>query len=549
MYYGSMGPLDVLASGAADAGFTATAATASLGDNPLAIAADTTLQILDPATPGDEPAAGTAYMIASDSGIYIWESGGTWATQLDSLGDPLASVTGLSVAAGTTLTLELNYTTYARIDLSNDIDNAGTITTADASATQRGPLDMYMASYIGSGAIDTSGSADGQAGGDIDFYSDYSFISSGTINSAGADSATADAGGGGDVYISVDYNIENTGTITTSGGAATGSAGNGGSAGYIELYAYYAVKNSGDLTASGGDGIDATGSGSGGSGGDFEIEADYDDYPMGQRVALLGYEDGITTGGGDGNYGGDAGDVDLYCDYGYSDTGIYTPGCNITNEVAITGRGGNVVTGATTTPADGGDGASVDIETEDSYGMFDSQLDHVVNSGAIDVSGGASLASTTSTSGDAGNVWIWGYNSVTNSGAITAVGGDDPDTNGGTDGYGNRGGYIELYSELGPVENSGALTSDGGDGEYRGGDAEWIGLFGPTVVNSGVLSANGGNADAALAGSVGGDGDDVELFAPGGISDVSNTGSATNAGGTGETAGDDGDYIVGGLLM
>jgi hypothetical protein len=659
MKYGSMGPLEVLASGTADAGFTATPVTANLGDNPLAITTDTTLKILAPTTPGHKPAGGTPYFIEDRPFIYIWEDGGNWADQEDSSGDPLAPVTGLSVALGSTLTLALNYTNRAMIVVSNDIDNAGTITTEDESATRRGGLGLAIASYIGSGAIDTSGSDDGQSGGKIDLTSNASFFNSGTITSAGADSATAMAGNGGIVSISVIYNFENTGTITTSGGAATGSDGCGGTAGGISVRADFAVNNSGNLTASGGDGIDrggygaeisfrvinggdlrnsgdldtsggnatggdggkswyvsfdvagggiinsgnittnggntaeptsnggdagdislhvryagfkeftppgdilfsgnvdtsggdavagATGSGRGGWGGDFEIEADYKNSPLGQRVALLGYEGPITTSGGDGNHGGNAGDVYLTCNYGYTNTGRYTPGCNITNEVAITGRGGNVAAGATDTPADGGDGARVDIEADNDSGMFDSQLDHVVNSGDIDVSGGASRASTTTSSGIGGDVSILGYNGVTNSGAITTVGGDDPDTNGGTDGYGNSGGSIRLYSELGAVENSGSLTSDGGDGEYRGGDAALIELFGAAIVNSGALDANGGDADPALAGSVGGNGNVVELFAPNGMSDVANTGSATNAGGTGEKAGEYGDYIVGGLL-
>jgi hypothetical protein len=656
MKYGSMGPLEVLASDTADAGFTAAPVTANLGDNPLAITTDTTLQILAPTTPGHKPADGTPYLIEDRPFIYIWEDGGNWADQEDSSGDPLAPVTGLSVALGSTLTLALNYTDRAMIVVSNDIDNAGTITTENESATRRGGLGLAIASYIGSGAIDTSGSDDGQSGGKIDLTSNGSFFNSGTINSAGADSATATAGNGGTVRISVIYNFENTGTITTSGGAATGSAGYGGTAGGISIRADFAVNNSGNLTASGGDGIDSGGygaeisfriinagdlrnsgdldtsggnatggdggkswhvvfdvagggiinsgnittnggstaeptsnggdagdislhvryadfkeftppgdilfsgnvdtsggdavaGGNGGAGGDFEIDADYEDYPLGQRVALLGYQDSITTSGGDGNHGGDAGDVSLICDPGSTATGCATPGCNITNEVAITGRGGNVAAGATATPADGGKGASVYFVTDYYYGMFDSQLDHVVNSGDIDVSGGASRASTTTSSGIGGDVSILGYNGVTNSGAITTVGGDDPDTSGGTNGCGNSGGSIRLYSELGAVKNSGNLTSDGGDGEYRGGDAALIGLFGAAIVNSGALDANGGDADPALAGSVGGNGNDVELFAPNGMSDVANTGSATNAGGTGETAGEDGDYIVGGLLM
>ena len=306
---------------------------------------------------------------------------------------------------------------------------------------------------------------------------------------------------------------------------------------------------SGNVDTSGGLAVtDAGATGNGGSGGDFEIEGDYDYYPLGQQIALLGYS-GIDTSGGDGNYGGSGGDVGVYNEYGYTYTESYTPGGNITNEVDIDATGGSVVAAATTTPANGGDGGDVNMYTEYYYGMFDPDIDKVVNSGNINTSGGDSLESTTSWTGYAGCVWFWGYNGVSNSGNITAMGGDDLGTDGGTTGYGNRGDDIEFYAELGPVSNSGNLTSDGGDGEYRGGDADVIELFGPEVSNSGAFAANGGDADPLLALSEGGDGEDVELFAPDGMQGITQTGTVTNDGGTGETPGSDGDYILGGQLL
>jgi hypothetical protein len=239
----------------------------------------------------------------------------------------------------------------------------------------------------------------------------------------------------------------------------------------------------------------------------------------------------------------------LFCEYGYTDIGVYTPGGSIINEVDINATGGSVVAAATIIPANGGDGGYVDMETDTYYGMFDPDIDKVVNSGNIDTSGGDSLESTTSSAGDAGYVWFWGYNGVTNSGNITARGGDDLGTDGGITGYGNYGDYIELYAELGPVNNSGDLTTDGGDGEYTGANANVIELFGPEVSNSGALAANGGDADPSLAGSAGGDGYDVELFCPGGMQGITQTGTVTNDGGAGETAGSDGDYILGGQLL
>ncbi len=649
MYYGSGGSIEVLKTGAANASWTPTTAVVNLGSNPLAIAADTTIAVVTV-----EPATGTPYLIADIYSLYISDG--------DTVLGNEPPVTGISVASGITLTLGLNYSTATgtRFYLYNDIDNHGTITTVDYDATQRGNLRLYMASYHGNSAIDTSGTQDGQSGGYVYLSPNYSFFNNGTINTSGYGSATGAAGNGGDVGIWPDYRLENTGDITTDGGTASGAGTTGGNAGYIDLEAYYGdLFNSGDLSSRGGDGVtaggngdwqflyvgsvgdllnsgdldtsggDATGgnggygdwiglyaygggiintgdltttggattdvasnggsggdidvyvdygyiyqytpagdilfsgnintsgglavtstgaTGNGGSGGDINIDGDFDYYPMGQRIALLGYS-GIDTSGGDGNYGGSASWVEFYCDESYSDDGTYGPGCNITNEADLNTMGGDVVAGATTTPANGGDGGSVYLETDYYYGMLDSSLDHVVNRGNIDTSGGDSLESTTNNVGDAGYVWIWGYNSVTNSGDITAVGGDDFGTDGGTTGYGNAGDDVELFAQLGPVKNTGDLDSSGGDGEYDGGRADNIDLFGPEVKNSGNLTANGGDADASLAGSTGGNAEDVELYAPGGRDDITQSGTVTNNGGTGATVGTDGDYILGGELM
>jgi hypothetical protein len=645
MYYGSMGPLQVLASGVADASFTPTASTPNLGDNPLSITLDTTITVV-----AVEPAAaGTPYLLMNNSNVYISD------------GDPAPDipVTGISVAEGATLTLELNYTTYAWVSLSNDIDNHGTITTDDNGAL-RGDLRLDLASYHGNSTIDTSGTLDGQSGGYVQIYPSYSFFNNGTIDTSGADSTGGAAGDGGYVQIYASYGIENTGNITTDGGAGSGAGATGGSAGYLDWQADLSLYNSGNLSCRGGDGVDGGGdgnwiyllasnnypgnlynsgyldtsggdatagdggfgssvemyayggdivnsgnlttkggnttdpdsnggdggnidiyteeygsiyaynppgdvlfsgnvnasgglavteagaTGSGGHGGYFDIYTDYDYYPLGQRVALLGYSS-IDTSGGDGNYGGSGGDVGLFCDYGETDE-IYTPSCSITNEADIDAAGGSVVAAATIIPANGGSGGSLNIWTDEYYGMYNPDIDKVFNSGNIDTSSGGSLESDFSM-GSAGYVWIWGYNGVTNSGNITARGGDDLGTDGSDTGVGNDGNDLQLYAELGPVSNSGDLGTDGGDGEYTGGYAYAIELFGPEVSNSGALTANGGDADPSLAFSEGGVGGYVELFSPNGMQGISQTGTVSNDGGTGETPGPDGDYYLGGQLL
>jgi hypothetical protein len=646
---GSMGELQVMGSGAADASFTPTASTPNLGDNPLAVTAITTITVeaVGPAV------VGTPYLVLNNPNLYISDGDAAVADE--------PAVTGISVASGTTLTLELNYTTYAWVSLSNDIDNDGTITTDDVNATQRGNLRLDFASYHGNSTIDTSGTLDGQHGGYVEMYPIY-FFNRGTITTSGADNTAGAGGNGGYVVIDAIYGIENTGNITADGGAASGAGTPGGNGGSIDCLAPYSIHNSGNLSCRGGDGVESGGSGngmyfevseignlrnsgdldtsggaasgagfgggfggsidmyayggdiinsgnlttkggdttdpssdggsagsiylyveytsfpaeapagdvlfsgnadtsgglavteagatgSGGSGNFFVIEGNYGGFPLGQQIALLGYA-GIDASGGNGNYGGDGGYVELSCDQSYDFlTATDTPSCNITNEAPIDAAGGSVVATATTTPADGGSGRSVEIWTDLDYGMYDPDIDKVANSGNIDTSGGNSLESTVSWAGDAGYVRIWGFNGVTNSGNIMARGGDDPGTDGGTTGFGNDGDDLQLYAGLGPVTNSGDLTTDGGDGEYRGGYASVIELFGPEVSNSGALAANGGDADPLLLGSIGGDGSDVVLFSPDGMQGITQTGTVTNNGGTGETPGSDGDYYLGGQLL
>lgn len=628
-----------------------------LGANPLNVTADTTV-----AVETVEPAAGTPYMVDNIYYIFISDGDGTIG---DATAEKEERASGISVAEGATLTLGLNsnVNTEAQFNLTNDIDNQGTITTEDVDATQRGDLEVDCWSYQGSSSIDTSGTQDGQSGGDIDLSAHGAFFNDGTITSAGADSTTGAAGNGGDIYIQGEYAFENTASITSSGGTASGSGTSGGSAGDIDMYGDYGhMSNSGALTAMGGNGVTsggsgndvelyvdengdwnntgdintsggdgaggsggsagdvelfaygsdmaqnstitavggsttdaafsagsggdldvdsyygylyeylpagdidisgdidlsggnavATGTGNGGSGGDMYLYVEAEYYPNGnkgfdQRLRVQGY-DSVDTSGADGNYGGQAGGVYLYSDYGDDENDTYQAGGSVKNTVDITARGGNVVAAATTTPANGGSGGWVCVETDYYYGNHYPKGEKAVNKGDIDATGGNSLESTTQGNGSGGGLWVWGYNGAKNSGSVTADGGSDPGTDGGTTGYGNYGGWLEVYANNGPAKNSGDLTGNGGDGEYEGGDAGGLDMWAPKSKNSGDATMNGGNALATLAGSTGGDGGYFELYSPEGQSGAKNSGTIVNAGGTGETEGDPGPVIVGGQCI
>mgnify|MGYP000716486598 CR=1 FL=1 len=234
------GDVEILRSGQANASFTSQTPGSNLGDNSLAITADTTINVVTA-----EPAAGTPYLVASSTTLRISDGDTTLGNE-----DP---VTGLSIASGATLTLALNYTTYSYLSLSNDVENSGTITTEDSSATARGGLRIYPASYIGKAgsSIDTSASLDSQSGGYLRVSADYSIYNHGDIDTFGADSAASNGGDGGYVDLYANYLTQNTGDINSYGGDATvGTAGDGG---YIDLEADYShLHNSGDINSSGG---------------------------------------------------------------------------------------------------------------------------------------------------------------------------------------------------------------------------------------------------------------------------------------------------------
>jgi len=637
------GNIEMLASGTANASFGVMTPSTYLGSNPLNITTDTTIAVL-----AAEPAAGIPYLIDSNTALRVSDGNGTLSDE-----DP---VTGISISSGVTLTLELNYTSYARVSLDNDVSNDGTITTADVSATDRGDLRIYPASYVGraGSSIDTAGTLDGQNGGYVRISANYSLYNHGVISTSGADSAASDGGDGGDVGFYGDYVVQNTGDLNSLGGdAVSGIAGNGG---YIDLEAYYGnlhnsgnlvsrggngqtggngdwvylyaytgdmlnrgdinaqggagsagnggdgdsigmeayggkLVNSGSLLATGGDTSDAgfnggdggyayfyteygsiyeytpaedllvsgnidlsggdavaAGSGNGGEGGYIDAEIYSYGYPSEARLAFLGYSE-IDTSGGDANFGGSAGDIDMYNDEVWSDIDIDVPSGDVSNEANLIARGGNVVATATTTPANGGSGGDVELETGYNYGYLNPDLQMTSNSGDIDASGGESLESTTNSSGRSGYIWFWGYNGVSNSGNIIASGGDDLGTDGGITGYGNYANDVDMYAELGPVSNSGNIANNGGAGEYRGGRSDGVELYGPTVSNSGAISSNGGDADVALASSIGGSGGWVEFFSPDGPAGVTHSGSVSHTAGTGETANDWGAFVRGGLCV
>ncbi len=436
-----------------------------------------------------------------------------------------------------------------------DIDSSGG-DAPNGDAGRGGNIDLAsdFGNMYNSGSLVNHG-GDGQLGGNggkINLYAVGDMLNSGDINAQGG-IGNADDGGDGDSIEMYAYGrkLVNSGRVLAMGGNTTDADSDGGDGGGLYVYAEYGPIDgaapagglfvSGDIDLSGGDAV-VTGDGDGGTAGSVDVQVYASNYPSEVRVAFLGYTD-IDTTGGDANFGGSAGDVLISNDSVQANAGD-VPSGNVSNEADVTARGGNVVAGAETIPADGGSGGNFRLETETQYGTRP-ELEIATNKGNVDVSGGNGLESIMTDINRSGSIWFWGYSGVTNTGNITANGGTDLGTDGGVTGYGGYANDVEMYTELGQVSNSGNITNNGGAGEYRGGRSDGFKLYGTTVNNSGVISSNGGNADASLEGSIGGSGGWVEFFSRGDFDDVTHSGSVSHTAGTGETTNDSGAFIRG----
>jgi hypothetical protein len=346
------------------------------------------------------------------------------------------------------------------------------------------------------------------------------------LNSAGGDTSEATSGGGPGGPITVESipngagpgdNLLLAGNLDSSGGNALASgSGNGGAGGPVLVV------------------LDASGSFSGVTG----LPA-----PTTQRLAL--YSHGrIDTSGGSGNLGGVGGPVVVFNDGERWDAGsssfVDAVGGDVTNQAAITTRGGSVAVGASVTPASGGPGGIVRLHGDFDLAVTNPAAERVNNSGRIDTSGGNSLALAGLPVFNAGPIYFLTANDVTNTGALIANGGSDAvnDDNLAT-GFGHGGApLVGLEARLATATNSGAISANGGDGEAQGGVGGTNVFLGDVqVVNSANISARGGNADVALAGSVGGDGGNITMID---VDIPDQTGTLDVSGGAGDTPGADG---------
>lgn len=525
----SNGALKVLSTGSADASFTMLNPSGNLGATPLTVSSDTTIDAL--AIGNTRPAAGTAYFIQNESRLYLSPGGGTI------IGGGVAAdgdiVTGIQIDSTATLTLALAFSSYAYLNLVNDIINQGTITTVDVGPGSRGALQLYASSYIADGSIDLAGNTAGQDGGWLQ-TGFATFFNSGDINTSGAnDDATNNAGDGGYINMNADYFGQNSGNFNSSGGTATTAGNSGGYANSISLYSDWGyLHNSGSLMALGGNGDFA------GWGSDVTLTA----YASASGELLNSGD--INTSGGDAavNNGGNAGTAQ-----------IYAYGGRLVNNAAITSRGGS-----TTDMASNGGSANIIGIYHQEGGFWNANTPAIETliSGNFDSRGGDAMAGGSGNAGYTDYIEMYQNNSSEPEVLTTMklLGYTDFTLNGGDGNVAGNANTIDIYQDWsdlnatsGDVLNEANITANGGNvssgattAPFQAGfggstnieTAAWSGSFIDSTKmakNTGNFTANGGSGSVNLTNSWSTAGGNLFVY---GYNGAENTGTIIASGGS-----------------
>jgi len=608
--YGGTKGAEIRKSGKANAKFSQPfkAPKVNLGTNPLMVAADTALTLLpvdavNPVLDGngfftagslyldnadqirvvavDGPAdyaadallaAGTPYITtgsgpANNSYTVFISAGGVVGND--------AVVTGVSVAAGATLTFGHNDGCGSDVRFDNDIDNSGTITMLGSCT-----LFLNAGNYVSSatGSLNTAGIMTDTWGGYISLSVANAIANSGPISTHGYDNvdpmAPGNGGYGGEVTFYAGGYILNSGAVNLSGGDGIGYGGEGGS---FLMYAAY-VENTADVDLSGGDNVDPqsadlmTGTyGGGGTAGRMAFGGEF----------VVNNSGDVDDHGGNGNYGGSSRIGGYWCCgyFGayYNFLVMYN---NKTGEVNNTGNFN--LTGGNGTTYGGGDGGELSMYT---FGG------DIKNSGDMMARGGDSMSATNGYAGDGGE-----FNFIANPGSSYNMGHDgginhEPtgsieisgnfefsggDATGGVQmgnpTYAGSGGYIYANLDGGEAAQRVALlgytTMDlyGGNGGISGGGGGSVrvytgSVFNPqtqeytigSALNEVPVDMHGGDSDNATDGGRGGNGGGLSVGTANGPWIYKEKATATNkgdvdiSGGTGNLLGTStGYYTLGG---
>lgn len=391
-------------------------------------------------------------------------------------------------------------------------------------------------------------------------------LNSGNIDARGGLATQTDGGEGGAVNINTrGGKLLSSGDIITRGGdtqqsSGSATAGQGASInininGSGHSSSGFPV-NSGDLQLSGnldssGGNAPVTGDGEGGGAGSIFITSDAsccDFFDAAQKLSLLGY-DIIDSSGGNGQTGGNGRDIIIQniADSRGPDGDI--PSGNIINEANLNSSGGDV-SASSVGSYNGGCHGEVTFDTGTSAINQNSPEGTAINnSGSITARRGENLETNVLNICSSTGVFFQASTGIINTGNIDTSGGNDRGTDGGSTGRGTPSSSIRMQVVNGPISNTGTLSSKGGDGEYIGGNADFLEMHATTIDNSGDINLAGGNANAALSASEGGNGGELNLSGSAGIGSVTNTATVIISGGTGETPGDIGQRIEGGFCI
>ena len=381
----------------------------------------------------------------------------------------------------------------------------------------------------GTGALNTTGSANGNAG-NINVISTAGNLSVGAVSASGGTANTGTAGrNAGEVTLNSAGTVTAS-TIAANGAAGSGAAGNlaGGNGAAISISGVGGVTTTA-IGASGG--AATTTNANGGNAGSITINnSGSGNIQTTTLTARSGASTGSAAGGNQGF-------------------------------IAVTNTAGNVSLGALTTSGQtNGNGGNI---SANATGLL-------TLNGAIASSGGANAAATTQAGKNAGTITLSG-NGITSAAAatITANGSAGLGTNqaGGNAGLisitGTGTGAIALNTGAAITSSTGAATGTGTGGAVGG-----ITLNGPSITSSGALTTtgaangNGGNVSAttisgdlsvgaittsggaALAGTAGRNAGNVTLTSGGALSTTSTITANGSAGNGTNQAGGNGSNIT-----
>lgn len=393
-------------------------------------------------------------------------------------------------------------------------DSVGFVTTGNITTTGRNAVGSGNPGEV-AGAI-TIVAADAIQVGNINAVG-----GNGSFNGSGTGGAGA---AGGVVNISTPAGNVDVGTINTSGGAGGGSttvsAGAGGAGGGVTLDTDNGdITVSGNITTVGGNGGNGDAGGLGGIGGSIGISPALGNVNLNGTLTTSGGTGGSGTSG-QGRNGGAAGALNL---------GSGAGDLNVTG--VVTGVGGNGGSSTTTNAGNGGLGSTLTLTPGSGTYTFASTVTLSGGNAANgDVGGdGGSSGSVSLTGGDVNVIF---------SGAVATRGGNGGFGNSGSGGAGGSGGAFSLAPVNGNVQlfnvQSGGGTG-GGSSTTAAGNGGVGGAIAITIdtgdLDSGLLSAVGGNAGNGDAGGIGGNGGPLTLTTN--LGTISLTGDVNSSAGTG----------------